>query len=37
MKKTHIPSDGQSRIRWTVIATVAALGAGLWWASQAEI
>jgi len=37
MKHTNAPHDGQTRVRWTVIATVAALGAGLWWASQAEI
>ncbi|SFR79484.1 membrane fusion protein, adhesin transport system [Mitsuaria sp. PDC51] len=37
MKHANAPHDGQTRVRWTVIATVAALGAGLWWASQAEI
>ena len=37
MKHANAPHDDQTRIRWTVIATLAALGAGLWWASQAEI
>jgi adhesin transport system membrane fusion protein len=37
MKPNPTPHDSQHGIRWTVIAVVAALGAGLWWASQAEI
>ncbi|OWQ92261.1 hypothetical protein CDN99_07960 [Roseateles aquatilis] len=37
MKTTHTPHESQRRVRWTVIAMVAALGAGLLWASEAEI
>lgn len=37
MNKTRTHHESPSRVRWTVLATVAALGAGLWWAGQAEI
>lgn len=37
MSTSSSSSHAPSRLRWTVLATVAALGAGLWWASVAEI
>jgi adhesin transport system membrane fusion protein len=37
MTSSNSLHEGQTRVRWTVLATVAALGAALWWASQAQI
>lgn len=37
MKPTLSSHDNQHGLRWTVIAIVVALGAGLWWAAEAEI
>lgn len=37
MKLTQTSYDGQARVRWTVLAMITALGAGWWWASQAQL
>lgn len=37
MKPTLSSQESQHGMRWTVIAVVVALGAGLWWASEAQI